>query len=239
MRRWNGWGEETIEARLPGEAVDFLSKRIGEAAAPKDATLSDVLAGVGPSRLPDHRLVSRDPAARLRASVGQSLEDWLRLRFGRVGVVVDGVAFPETEDEVREALQWALGAGALTIPVGGATSVVGHLTPGDGDRPSLAIVMTRLRGLIRLDPLSQLATVRVTRLPEREAFRGCFLPGWEAAETAAGELAQARIGVGRDHSRYLIAEKGERGVRAMRAMVEHFDPEGALDSGNLLPERLR
>jgi FAD/FMN-containing dehydrogenase len=40
------------------------------------------------------------------------------------------------------------------------------------------------------------------------------------------------------HSRYLPAEKGERGVRALRAMVEHFDPEGAFDSGNLLPERL-
>ena len=38
-----------------------------------------------PSRLPEHRLVSRDAEARLRASVGQSLEDWLRLRFGRVG----------------------------------------------------------------------------------------------------------------------------------------------------------
>jgi alkyldihydroxyacetonephosphate synthase len=533
MRRWNGWGEETIEARLPAEALDFLSRRVGEAAAPRDATLTATLAAIRPSRLPDHRLVSRDPEARLRASVGQSLEDWLRLRFGRVGPVVDGVAFPETDDEVREALDWARGAGALTIPVGGATSVVGHLTPGDGKRPSLAIVMTRLRRLIGLDPLSQLATfeagvagpdleaqlrahgfilghypqsfdyatlggwiatrssgqqsarygrietlfaggrietqagaleipafpasaagpdlrewvlgsegrigiitratVRVTRLPERELFLGFFLPGWEAGETAARELTQARIGlsmtrlanaaetlatlrlagggavgwlerylamrgcrddktllligltgasaqveamrteaaavlrrhgavstgsllgkkwrasrfrsaylrnalwaagyavdtmetavdwprvkpmmqaiekagrdalaglgekchaqthlshvypqgssvystfvfriapdfetnldrwralkaavseaivreggtishqhgVGKDHSRYLMAEKGERGVRALRAMVEHFDPDGALDSGNLLPEHLQ
>jgi hypothetical protein len=28
-----------------------------------------------------------------------------------------------------------------------------------------------------------------------------------------------------------------RGVRALRAMVEHFDPERAPDSGALLPER--
>ena len=72
----------------------------------------------------------------------QGLEDWLRVRFGRIGAVVDGVAFPETEDEVRDVLAWARGIGAMAIPVGGATSVVGHLTPKAGGRPSLAIVMT-------------------------------------------------------------------------------------------------
>ena len=84
---------------------------------------------VGPSRLPEHRLVSHDAEARLRASVGQSLEDWLRVRFGRIAAVVDGVAFPETEDEVRDVLAWARDIRAIAIPVGGATSVVGHLTP--------------------------------------------------------------------------------------------------------------
>ena len=85
MRRWNGWGEETIEARLPDAGRDFLRERIGETAAPNDAALADVLTGVRPSRLPEHRLVSQDAEARLRASLGQSLEDWLRLRFGRLG----------------------------------------------------------------------------------------------------------------------------------------------------------
>ena len=101
-----------------------------QGSAPNDATLGDVVAGIPPSRLPDHPLVSREPEARLRASVGQSLEDWLRLRFGRIQAVVDGVAFPETEDEVAEALDFAMATGAVAIPVGGATSVVGHLTPG-------------------------------------------------------------------------------------------------------------
>ncbi len=295
MRRWNGWGEEAIEAQLPDAGRDFLRERIGETAAPNDAALAEVLAGVHPSRLPDHRLVSRDAEARLRASLGQSLEDWLRLRFGRLGPVVDGVAFPETEDEVRELMEWAGAIGAIAIPVGGATSVVGHLTPGRGDSPSLAIVMARLRRLIRLDPLSELATfeagvsgpdleaqlradgftlghypqsfdystlggwiatrssgqqsarygriealfaggrietptgaldiptfpasaagpdlrqwvlgsegrigiltratMRVTRLPEREMFLGTFLPSWEEGERATRELAQGRLGL--------------------------------------------
>ncbi len=96
MRRWNGWGDETVEAHLNAAALRFLKARIGEATAPGDVTRESVVAKIPPSRLPEHRLVSRDPEARLRASVGQSLEDWLRLRFGTLGAVVDGVAFPET-----------------------------------------------------------------------------------------------------------------------------------------------
>ncbi len=158
MRRWNGWGDEAIDLQLADEPREFLSARIGEGSAPNDAPLDILLARIPPSRLSDHRLVSRDPEARLRASVGQSLEDWLRLRLGRVQAVVDGVAFPETEAEARETLDWAMVVGAVAIAVGGATSVVGHLTPADGKRRALAIAMTRLRRLLKLDPISQLAT---------------------------------------------------------------------------------
>jgi alkyldihydroxyacetonephosphate synthase len=44
-------------------------------------------------------------------------------------------------------------------------------------------------------------------------------------------------GVGKDHAAYLAAEKGQRGMQALEAMIDHFDPVGALDSGNLLGER--
>jgi len=295
MRRWNGWGDQTIETHLPDSARDFLRESVGDATTPSDAALAAILAQVGPSRLPEHRLVNHDADARLRASVGQSLEDWLRVRFGRIGAVVDGVVFPETEDEVREVLAWARDIRAIAIPVGGATSVVGHLTPQAGERPSLAIVMTRLRRLLNLDPLSQLATfetgvagpdleaqlrakgfmlghypqsfdyatlggwiatrssgqqsarygrieamfaggrietptgaleippfpasaagpdlrewvlgsegrigvitratMRITRLPEREIFIGYFLPLWDMGEAAARALAQSKIGL--------------------------------------------
>ena len=295
MRRWNGWGDEAFDLRLAVGAREFLSARIGEASAPPDAALDAVVAGFPATRLAEHRLVDRDPEARLRASVGQSLEDWLRVRFGRVETVVDGVAHPETEDEVREAFDWAIRAGAVVIPVGGATSVAGHLKPGHGERPSLAVAMTRMRRLLSLDPVSQLAsfeagvagpdleaqlrahgfvlghypqsfeystlggwiatrscgqqsarygriealfaggrvetpsgrldlpafpasaagpdlkewalgsegrigiitraTVRVSRAPEREAFAGYFLPDWDAGRAATRELVQARTGL--------------------------------------------
>jgi alkyldihydroxyacetonephosphate synthase len=160
LRRWNGWGDTTIDLELNDAALGFLAGRIGTGQAPADASLAAVLAQVDaqPSRLPSHRLVSTDAEQRLRASFGQSLGDWLRLRFGRLGRVTDGVAWPESNDELRELLAWAGQIGAVVIPCGGATSVVGHLTPPEGERPVLTLMLGRLRRLLALDPLAQLAT---------------------------------------------------------------------------------
>ena len=72
------------------------------------------------------------------------------------------------------------------------------------------------------------------------------LERWRALKRAVSEAIvreggtiSHQHGVGKDHSLYLAAEKGELGVRALRAMVEHFDPAGVLDSGDLLPEQLQ
>ncbi len=41
-------------------------------------------------------------------------------------------------------------------------------------------------------------------------------------------------GVGRDHAAYLPAEKGEQGMAVLRALAQHFDPDGRLNPGKLL-----
>jgi len=161
MRRWNGWGDDTINAELNPDALAFLRQQIGATEAPQDASLEAALAQVAqqPSRLPPHPLVSSAPEHRLQASFGQSMGDWLRLRFGRIGRVSDGVAWPESSAQVRELLDWAAVVGAIVIPCGGATSVVGHLSPPeDGGRPVLTLMLSRLRKLLQLDTVSQLAT---------------------------------------------------------------------------------
>ncbi|WP_315652368.1 FAD-binding oxidoreductase [Roseateles aquae] len=295
MRRWNGWGDDSIETALQPGALAFLHQQIGATAAPSDAALAAVLAQLPPSRLPPHPQVSTDAEARLRASFGQSLGDWLRLRFGRIGAVSDGVAWPESSAQVRELLDWASEVGAIVIPCGGATSVVGHLSPPEDPRPVLTLMMGRMRKLLSLDSTAQLArfeagvlgpdleaqlraqgwmlghypqsfeyaslggwvvtrssgqqsarygrieqlfaggrletprgtlqiptlpasaagpdlrewvlgsegrlgvlteaTVRISRLPEREEFIGVFLPSWQAGEAAVRALAQARLGL--------------------------------------------
>ena len=292
MRRWNGWGEETIDVALNPDALAFLETRIGTGQAPADASFEQACAGIPASRLAPHPLIDSAASVRALHALGQSLPDWLRLRHGRLGTVPDGVAFPDSAQQVRALLDYAAAHGAAVIPYGGGTSVAGHLTSPDG-QPTLCIDMRRLRAMTVLDRESQLATfgagvtgpdleaqlrahgytlghfpqsfeystlggwvvtrssgqqslrygrieglfaggrvetpagtlaiptfpasaagidlremvlgsegrlgilteatVRVTKLPDFEAFHAVFFPGWEAAERAVRTLAQARL----------------------------------------------
>ena len=164
MRRWNGWGDDAISGALPPEASAFLREAVGAAVAPSDATLEEVCARIDreqPSRLagsvPLHPLVSTKAEDRLRSGVGQSLGDWIRLRFGDIGRLTDGVAWPENGGQVRDLLAWAGQHDVVLVPCGGATSVAGHLMPPAGTRPCLTLDMRRMRALVELDEISQLA----------------------------------------------------------------------------------
>ena len=293
MRRWNGWGDDSIKLALSAEALALLQQRVGEARPFQDATLAEACRNISPSRLQAHRLMDTAPETRLRCALGQSLPDWLKLRYGHVDVVPDGVAFPESGDEVRELLDYARGCAAAVIAYGGGTSVAGQLTALTGDQPVLTINLSRLTQFIELDREAQLArfgagvagpdleaqlraqgytlghfpqsfeystlggwiatrscgqqslrygrieqlfaggkieapsgtlliptfpasaagidlremvlgsegrvgilteaSVRVTPLPEREAFHALFFPDWERAENAVRAIAQAKL----------------------------------------------
>jgi alkyldihydroxyacetonephosphate synthase len=158
MRRWNGWGDDTIEFALGAQALGFLDSRIGKGRPQHSATFDQACAQIAPGRLAPHPLVDATPAARARHALGQSLPDWLRLRHGRLGLVPDGVAWPDSADQVRALLAFAAAAGANVIPYGGGTSVAGHLGVTDASRPTLCLDMLRLCALVALDRDAQLAT---------------------------------------------------------------------------------
>ncbi len=67
------------------------------------------------------------------------------------------------------------------------------------------------------------------------------LARWQSLKTAVGDAIVAQggtithqHGVGKDHARWLPAEKGESGMSAIAAMVREFDPHGVMARGNLL-----
>lgn len=157
MRRWNGWGDDRTHYDLPAAGARFIAERVGPGGHRLDASFDDVVATVPPSRLPEHPLVARDAVTRARHARGQSLPDWAELRYGRVTRFPDGVAFPEREADVRELLRLAAAWGAVVIPYGGGTSVVGHLSP-LGDRPTLTVSLARMGRLLALDEACRLAT---------------------------------------------------------------------------------
>lgn len=157
MRRWNGWGDEANEFPLKPSGLAFLRERLGEGRALPDAALDEVLAQVPASRLPAHPLVSTDAEIRVRHARGQSLPDWLAMRSGAFQVFPDGVAEPETSEQVRDVLDWALANDVHVITYGGGTSVAGHINPQAGDKPVLTLSVARMNKLLSLDRDSQIA----------------------------------------------------------------------------------
>lgn len=157
MRRWNGWGDDTVETALPPGGLRFIADRVGEGTPSRDAGLAQALTAVPASRLPAMAGASADPEARLRHAHGQSFPDWLAMRHGRMGPFPDAVATPRSHEEAAELLRRAGAAGAAVIPYGGGTSVVGHLHAEAGDRPVLSIDLGLMSRLLELDERSCLA----------------------------------------------------------------------------------
>ena len=158
MRRWNGWGDESFDVALNEDMLAFLRERVGDGRPPIDATLEQACEAVPPSRLAPYQGIDTAPEVRPRHALGQSLPDWLKLRYGKVGRVPDGVAFPESGAQVRALLDHAKRIDAVIIPYGGGTSVVGHLTVQDHGKPVITVDLSRLSRLVCLDRQAQLAT---------------------------------------------------------------------------------
>lgn len=158
MRRWNGWGDEADQSPLNEDARAFLRERVGDARPPRDATLEQALATVPPARVQVSSRYSTDARERLLHARGQSFPDWVAMRAGRMGPYADAIAFPTTHEEAAEALAEARRIGAIVVPYGGGTSVVGHLNVPAGDRPVFNISLERMNRLQGLDETCQLAT---------------------------------------------------------------------------------
>lgn len=158
MKRWNGWGNINTDYPLSEAGLIFLQDRLGILQPQADVTLESILSTIPPSRLPSHPLIDTAPETRLRHARGQSLPDWVALNYGRIETFPDGVAFPESEDGVRDLLQFAHLSRTRVIPYGGGTSVVGHINPLKDDSPVLTLSLEKLIGLLDLDEISRIAT---------------------------------------------------------------------------------
>lgn len=187
MKRWNGWGNVKTDYPVPPSALDYLTKRLGQLDPIADTAKESVLAAVGESRLPAYPLVDASAEERLMHARGQSMRDWVDMRYGRVNSFPDGVAFPETDEDVRELLKFAKDAGTQVIPYGGGTSVVGHITPCPTDRPVLSLSLEKMTKLLDFDETSRLANFQAgvagpqleEQLKARGYTLGHFPQSWE------------------------------------------------------------
>ena len=169
MRRWNGWGDESIQMGLSRKGLALLKQRIGDGRVWPDYPLNEFLEHMPAPRLPGHPLVTADPRQRLECAHGQSLPDWIGLRGGTLAHFPDGVARPATEQDIPALLAYASDHDAIVIPYGGGTSVVGHLEIYETERPVLSIALNGLNRLIGINANNLLATFEAGILgPELE-----------------------------------------------------------------------
>lgn len=158
MRRWNGWGEKSYHYPVPAGALKWLESLIGPGTPPADAPYEPVLEAVPASTLPDHPLLHLGAEERMLHARGQSFPDWVAMRFGRFERFPEAVAYPESDEEVEALYALARQIGAVLIPYGGGTSVVGGINPEVDGPPTISVDMAHLSELLNLDERSRLAT---------------------------------------------------------------------------------
>jgi alkyldihydroxyacetonephosphate synthase len=104
-------------------------------------------------------ICASDTYTRARHAYGKAYRDIVRAFRGRIDNPPDVVAFPATEDEVRQVLEWCADAGVAAIPYGGGTSVVGGVEPRDLDA-AVTIDLGRLNRVLEVDEESLAARVQ-------------------------------------------------------------------------------
>ena len=214
MRRWNGWGDDAVDAPLPPAARDAARACSSGRATPPRGRDARGRRGGRPGRAasqPRRRAWTLDPEARVRHARGQSLPDWIAaaLRPARRRPRRRRPARRRGR-RPRPASPSPRRRGARLIPYGGGTSVVGGVnvrprtTPGHHGRRS-----SGMAGLRDLDERSGLATFGAgTTGPAVEAALGAARPDPRPLPAIVGVLDGRRLGrdpLGRASSRSATA----------------------------------
>ncbi len=201
MKRIQGWGNKETDYPVPEPASHYLENVVGPPHQLQKLSTDDLLKKVPPSTIPKHPLITTDPEERLRHARGQSLNDWVDMYDGLVNTFPDGVAYPTSEADVKELIQFAKREKINLIPYGGGSSVVGHLTPPDEGPPSLSVDMAKMDQLLDLNEESHEATFGAgvrgpnleSQLEKHGYILGHFPQSWEYA-TLGGWIVTRSVG---------------------------------------------
>ncbi|NQV20642.1 MAG: FAD-binding oxidoreductase [Rhodospirillales bacterium] len=167
MKFWS-WGREG-EGLNTREADALLAATAEAIGAPDGAPLS--APSVGDFDVPAPRvqppdslthLCTSDPKDRLIHSFGKSFADTARPFLRQLPCSPDVIAYPDSEQDVADLMEWADGANVAVIPFGGGSSVCGGVEPavGDGYAGVVTIDLKKLDKVLEIDPLSRAARIQ-------------------------------------------------------------------------------
>ena len=178
LKFW-GWGyaDETVGDDEVGEVVQHVFGKLG--VAPPEAApgpqLSDIVLAPPrvqvPAALQD--LCSIHPRDRVSHTYGKSFIDYVRTLQRDFTPAPDVIAYPETEQQVIDFLDWATQQRLAVVPFGAGSSVVGGIEHEDhgSDRGRLTIDLRNLDQVLEVDKTSRAARIQA----------GIFGPALDAA----------------------------------------------------------
>ncbi len=171
-RSWWGWGweDEALSAEQQQGLAAAVAGRLGrnDVEVRTPARLDEL--DLRPPRVEPPpalaALCSTDRRDRAAHTYGKSYRDVVRGFHGDLPHPPDVVAFPTTEDEVVDLLDWCAGARVAAIAYGGGSSVVGGVeAPDDGRWAGVASIdLTALDRVLEIDRTSRAARIQAGAL---------------------------------------------------------------------------
>ncbi|MFD5428006.1 FAD-binding oxidoreductase [Streptomyces sp. NPDC127084] len=172
-RSWWGWG--TIGKALPDAECAALGALV-PGAATEPLPVPDLRALELPKvrvrpPAPLAPLLSDSPPDRAGHTYGKAYRDIVRALHGDLTPAPDQVAFPRTEQDIADILDWAAGAGVAVVPYGAGSSVAGGVEyRGDRHRGVVSLDLSRLDRVLEIDHVSRAARIQAGALgPHLEA----------------------------------------------------------------------
>ncbi len=163
--KWNGWGKKTVffPAHSRPHLWTFIESKLGVKAIKQNLATSIDRINLQDSLLNSEQLgffkkfeFSIEKEMRLHHAYGKSFPDIFRARQGVFKKVPDAVVWPQSKEEIILILNYCMENKLTLIVYGGGTNIVGSLECLD-IRPSISLNMQKMRKLISIDKVSQLA----------------------------------------------------------------------------------
>lgn len=173
VRSWWGWGWADA-ALSDGECTQLAAALPGLLDRPLPVPDAGALELAAPRVRPPAALADRcvtDPATRAGHAHGKAYRDVVRNLRAELGAAPDLVAYPRSEADVVDLLDWAGSGGVAVVPYGGGSSVVGGVEYRGAEHAAvLSLDLSRLDRVLEVDRTNRAARVQA----------GVFGPALEA-----------------------------------------------------------